>query len=87
MLLAHPASVGHGLNLQDGGHTQVWTSPTWDLELWDQGIKRLARQGQKYPVIVHLILAKRSIDHLIRQRVDAKSDTQQDLLAFLESPI
>lgn len=87
MLLTHPASVGHGLNLQDGGHTQVWTSPTWDLELWDQGIKRLARQGQQHPVVVHVILANRSVDHLIRRRVDAKSATQQDLLAFLESPI
>lgn len=87
MLLTHPASVGHGLNLQDGGHTQVWTSPTWDLEHWEQGIKRLARQGQKHPVVIHIILAKRSIDHLIRKRVADKSATQQDLLAFLESPI
>lgn len=87
MLLTHPASVGHGLNLQDGGHTQVWTSPTWDLELWDQGIKRLWRQGQKHPVVIHLILAKRSIDHLIRKRIADKSESQQDLLRFLESPI
>lgn len=87
MLLTHPASVGHGLNLQDGGHTQVWTSPTWDLELWEQGVKRLARQGQKNPVVIHIILAKRSVDHLIRKRVADKSASQQDLLAFLESPI
>jgi SNF2 family DNA or RNA helicase len=87
MLLVHPASVGHGLNLQDGGHTQVWTSPTWDLEHWDQGIKRLARQGQQHPVVIHLILAKKSIDHLIRKRIETKSETQQDLLAFLESPV
>lgn len=87
MLLCHPASVGHGLNLQDGGHTQVWTSPTWDLEHWDQGIKRLWRQGQKHPVVIHLILAKRSIDHLIRRRIMDKSEVQQDLLRFLESPI
>jgi len=87
MLVSHPASVGHGLNLQDGGHTIVWTSPTWDLELWDQFNKRLARQGQKHPVVIHVILAKKSIDHLIRRRTEDKSDTQQDLPACLESPI
>jgi len=87
MLVSHPASVGHGLNLQDGGHTIVWTSPTWDLELWDQFNKRLARQGQKHPVVIHVLLAKKTVDHLIRRRTDEKSDTQQDLLAFLESPI
>lgn len=87
MLLTHPASAGHGLNLQDGGHTIVWTSPTWDLEHWDQGNKRLARQGQKHDVIVHLILAKKTVDFKIRRRLDDKSDTQQDLLAFLESPV
>ena len=87
MLVAHPASVGHGLNLQHGGHTIVWTSPTWDLELWDQFNKRLARQGQQHPVVIHILLAKNSVDHLIRRRVDEKSDTQQGLLAFLESPI
>jgi SNF2 family DNA or RNA helicase len=87
ILLTHPASAGHGLNLQHGGHTAVWTSPTWDLEHFDQGNKRLARQGQKHPVVIHMILAKKSIDHLIRNRLVAKSDTQQDLLAFLESPI
>lgn len=87
MLLTHPASVGHGLNLQDGGHTQVWTSPTWDLELWDQGIKRLARQGQKHPVVIHMILAKKTVDYLIRRRLADKSDVQKDLLHFLESPV
>lgn len=87
MLVCHPASAGHGLNLQDGGHTIVWTSPTWDLELWDQFNKRLARQGQQHPVVIHLILAKKSVDHLIRRRIEDKSATQQDLLAFLESPV
>lgn len=87
MLVAHPASAGHGLNLQHGGHTIVWTSPTWDLEHWDQANKRLARQGQKHPVVIHLILAKRTVDILIRNRLDEKSGTQQDLLAYLESPV
>lgn len=87
MLATHPASAGHGLNLQHGGHTIVWTSPTWDLELWDQFNKRLHRQGQKNNVIVHVIVDPRTIDALQRRRIESKSEVQQDLLAFLESPI
>lgn len=87
ILLAHPASAGHGLNLQHGGHTQVWSSPTWDLEHWEQGIKRLHRQGQTHPVVVHTVLAKKSIDYLVRQRLRRKADVQDDLLAYLESPL
>jgi SNF2 family DNA or RNA helicase len=87
LLLAHPASAGHGLNLQYGGHTIVWTSPTWDLEHWDQANKRLARQGQKHPVVIHLILARDTVDSVICSRLEDKSDVQQDLLAFLESPV
>lgn len=87
VLVAHPASAGHGLNLQHGGHTMVWASPTWDLEHWEQGIKRLARSGQKHPVVVHRILANKSIDHLICKRTDKKADVQNDLLAHLESPL
>lgn len=87
VLLAHPASAGHGLNLQAGGHTMVWTGPTWNLEHWEQGIARLHRQGQRHPVVAHVLLANRSIDHLIRARVDGKADVQDDLLAYLRSPI
>ena len=87
ILATHPASASHGLNLQYGGHTIVWTGPTWDLELWDQANKRLHRQGQRNNVIVHLLLGKGTIDTFILKRVESKSETQQDLLAFLESPI
>jgi SNF2 family DNA or RNA helicase len=87
LLLAHPASAGHGLNLQHGGHTIVWMSPTWDLEHWDQANKRLARQGQKHPVVIHSILAIKTIDQLVRKRLAEKSTVQQDLLAYLESPV
>lgn len=87
MLLAHPASAGHGLNLQHGGHHIVWTSPTWDLEHWEQANKRLARQGQKHPVVIHSILANKTIDQLVAKRLEEKSEVQRDLLAFLESPI
>lgn len=87
VLIAHPASAGHGLNLQHGGHTAVWTSLPWDLELWEQANKRLARQGQENPVVIHMILANKSIDHLILRRVLEKADVQNDLLNFLESPL
>lgn len=87
VLVAHPASAGHGLNLQHGGHTAVWTSLDWDLELWEQGNKRLHRQGQKHPVVVHMLLANRTVDHRVRARLLEKADVQGDLLEFLRSPI
>lgn len=87
VLLAHPASAGHGLNLQHGGHTIVWTTLDWDLELWQQANKRLARQGQKNPVVIHCIMTKRSIDHVIRASLDDKTAVQGALLDHLESPI
>lgn len=87
ILLAHPASAGHGLNLQYGGHTVVWTSPTWDLELWQQANKRLARPGQKNPVVIHVIMMENSVDQLIVSRLDGKTYTQHQLLKHLESPL
>lgn len=61
--VAHPASIGHGLNLQYGGHIQVWMGPTWSLELWDQFNRRLARPGQKAPtVFIHVIITKGTED-------------------------
>lgn len=87
VLLSHPASTGHGLNLQHGGHTVVWTSLPWDLEQWDQANKRLARQGQQHPVVIHMVLANKSIDHLIRLRLEEKTVVQKGLLDYLESPV
>lgn len=67
--VAHPASIGHGLNLQHGGHIQVWMGPTWSLELWDQFNRRLARPGQKAPtVFIHVIITKGTEDE--RQYAD-----------------
>jgi SNF2 family DNA or RNA helicase len=79
VLVAHPASAGHGLNLQAGGHTAVWTSLDWDLELWEQ--------GQQHPVVVHMLLANGTVDHMIRRRLTEKADVQNDLLDYLGSPI
>lgn len=87
VLLAHPASAGHGLNLQHGGHTIVWTSGTWDLELWEQGNKRLPRQGQKHPVVIHLLAAPKTVDMRMRSVLIDKAELQGDLLDYLGSPI
>lgn len=59
MLLAHPRSAGAGLNLQAGGHHIVWTSPNWSLIDYEQANKRLHRQGQGHPVVVHHLMAEK----------------------------
>lgn len=87
ILVAHPQAAGHGLNLQHGGHHIVWVSPTWDLEEWEQGNKRLYRSGQKHPVVIHTILADGTINMITRQSNTDKAATQDALLAHLESPV
>lgn len=87
MLLCHPASAGHGLNLQRGGHTIVWASLTWDLELYLQANGRLARQGQQHPVIVHKLICPDTVDVVMDERLDDKTFTQNGLLDHLRSPI
>ena len=87
MLVAHPASAGHGLNLQHGGCTIVWTSPTWSLEEWDQANKRLSRPGQKDPVIIHSLITPGTVDEAKLDRLHTKKTVQQALLDHLESPL
>lgn len=87
MLVAHPASAGHGLNLQSGGHTVVWTSPTWDLELRQQANGRLNRQGQQHAVIIHDLVADRTLEGKMLRRLDKKDATQFSLLDYLRSPM
>lgn len=87
VLLAHPASAGHGLNLQHGGHTTVWTTLPWDLEHWEQANKRLARSGQQHPVVIHMLMVEGSVDELVAARLLEKAEVQNDLLAYLESPL
>ncbi len=87
MLLAHPASAGHGLNLQTGGHTAVWASLTWDLELWMQANGRLQRQGQQHPVVIHVIEAKGTIESRMARRLVAKEAKQFSLLDHLRNPV
>lgn len=75
--VAHPASIGHGLNLQHGGHIQVWFGLTWSLELWDQFNRRLARPGQKNPtVFIHVIMARGTEDQRQYENLQTKGMTQ-----------
>lgn len=83
VLLAHPASAGHGLNLQDGGHTIVWSTPTWSPEEYAQGNARLARQGQKHQVIIHHIIGA-PVDTAAVARVQGKISEEQALMVALK---
>lgn len=75
--VAHPASIGHGTNLQHGGNIQVWYGLTWSLELWDQFNRRLARPGQKeHSVFIHAIMAKGTEDERQYESLRTKGITQ-----------
>lgn len=78
--LIHPASAGHGLNLQNGGSTLVWFGLTWSLELYQQTNARLYRQGQKNAVVIHHIITKGTIDEQILKALQKKNKTQADLI-------
>lgn len=76
----HPASAGHGLNLQDGGHILVWLTTPWSLELVEQTNARLFRQGQKEPVSIIHIVASGTIDDRVLSALEAKDTTQASLI-------
>ena len=76
----HPASAGHGLNLQSGGSTLIWFGLTWSLELYQQTNARLYRQGQKNTVIVHHIITKNTIDEDVLLALTKKEKTQDALI-------
>jgi SNF2 family DNA or RNA helicase len=79
--LIHPASAGHGLNLQSGGSTLVWFGLTWSLELYQQTNARLWRQGQSSKtVVVQHIIAKDSIDERVMKALRQKDNTQTALI-------
>lgn len=78
--LIHPASAGHGLNLQQGGNILIWYSLTWSLELYQQANARLYRQGQTQPVTITHIACKNSIDEQILNALEAKNTTQSALI-------
>lgn len=84
VLITHPASAGHGLNLQKGGHNIVWFGNTWSLELYQQFNARLYRQGQGKPVIIHHIVTRGTIDEKIIKSLDGKRETQDGLMQSIK---
>jgi SNF2 family DNA or RNA helicase len=76
----HPASAGHGLNLQSGGSTLIWFGLTWSLELYQQTNARLYRQGQRDTVIVHHIITKNTIDEDVLLALTKKEKIQDALI-------
>lgn len=87
MVLAHPASIGHGLNIQAGGHIIVWYGLTWSLELYQQANARLYRQGQKDSVIVHHLVSKGTVDENVMSALREKDKTQNSLMEAVKALI
>ena len=84
LLLCHPASAAHGLNLQQGGHIVVWFGMTWSLELYQQANARLQRPGQKESVVIHHLVCKDTIDERVLKALNGKQTTQGALLEALK---
>jgi hypothetical protein len=84
LLAFHPASAGHGLNLQFGGSRMAWLSPTWSAELHDQAIARIYRPGQTRHVTIHICVATDTVDELKRERVIGKLSAQEAFKRHLE---
>jgi hypothetical protein len=83
LLALHPASGGHGLNLQYGGSRMAWISPTWSAELWEQTIARIHRPGQGRHCMVHVCVASETVDELKRLRVISKLSAQAAFEKYL----
>lgn len=83
VLVAHPASIGHGLNFQHASHTVVWASLPWSSELYDQANDRVDRQGQTHPVVVHHVQTEPGVDARMLQALQGKIDVQDSLLKAL----
>lgn len=87
LLLAHPASAGHGLNLQAGGHHIEWFGLNWSLELYNQFNGRLNRQGQTKPVMINHLVAEGTIDEAVLATLSEKHATEQGLLNALKTKL
>jgi len=85
--LIHPASAGHGLNLQTGGSTLIWFGLTWSLELYQQTNARLWRQGQEETVIIHHIISRGTIDEQIMKALKSKDKTQATLIDAVKADL
>lgn len=77
--------MAHGLNLQGTGAAVIWHSLTWDLEVYEQFIRRIWRQGQKEKVIVHHVVAKDTVDLAVLRALASKDRTQRGLLDALRA--
>ena len=84
ILLAHPASCAYGLDLQFGGYHVIWFGLTRSLELYDQANKRLHRQGQTHPVVIHLLVVPDGMDADVFAALQQKGDTQEALMEALK---
>lgn len=87
MLLAHAASAGHGLNLQFGGHHIEWFGVPWGLELYQQAVARLDRQGQTMPVINSRLIAKGTIDEEVLAALERKASVQDAMMEAVKARI
>ena len=86
--LIHPASAGHGLNLQSGGSTMVWFGLTWSLELYQQTVARLWRQGQtENTVVIQHIVTADTIDERILKALEQKDNTQSALIDVVKAEV
>lgn len=83
LLLCHPASLSHSVNIQTGGHIIVWFGLPWSLEQYQQLTGRLYRQGQKHAVVAHHFLIKNTVDEAVYKALTRKDDTQKRLLDYL----
>jgi len=84
LLAFHPASAGHGLNLQFGGSRMAWLSPSWSAELTQQAIARVYRPGQTRHVTIHVCVAAGTVDEMKRNRVLGKMSAQEAFRRHLE---
>lgn len=87
LLLGHPAGVGHGLNLQDGGHIIVWFGPTYDLELDEQFNDRLYRQGQRFTTSIIYLVAEGTVEQDAMTALRAKADGQNAMMAAIRARV
>ena len=85
IMLAHPASSGHGINLQAGGNIIIWYGLTWSLELYQQANARLFRQGQKRNVVINHIIAEGTMDETVARVLERKEARQEELLAVVKA--
>ena len=85
--IIHPASAGHGLNLQEGGSTLIWFGIPWSLELYQQTNARLWRQGQESTVSIFHILALGSMDERVMKSLEKKDKTQDDLIEAVKAEV